>query len=95
MGVAVVTHEFLRHNFAAVGGNPDGTTEEKNKKALKNATIIITSSIGAALTFPGCVSMQGPEFTAFTNLIYSKSAYQSSSEFLLLRRNEQLLTIMI
>ncbi|KZP16605.1 NAD(P)-binding protein [Athelia psychrophila] len=58
MGVAVVTHEFLRHNFAAVGGNPDGTTEDKNKKALQNATIIITSSIGAALTFPGCSAYQ-------------------------------------
>lgn len=91
----MVTHEFLRHNFAAVGGNPDGTTEDKNKKALQNATIIITSSIGAALTFPGCVSMQGSEFTAFTDFIYTQSAYQPSSEFISRRKSGQSLTIMI
>ncbi|KZP03961.1 NAD(P)-binding protein [Athelia psychrophila] len=57
-GVANVTHEYLRHNFTAVGGYPDGTTEGKNKEALKDATVIITSSMGALHSMPGFSAYQ-------------------------------------
>lgn len=53
LGVANVTHEFLRHNFAAVGGSEDGTTEGLNKQALKDVSVIMTSSTGSNLMMPG------------------------------------------
>ncbi|KZP22874.1 hypothetical protein FIBSPDRAFT_952452 [Athelia psychrophila] len=49
IGVANVTNEFLRHNFAAAGGNPDGTTEHRNKEALDGTTVVITSSSSGPL----------------------------------------------
>ncbi|KAF7985981.1 hypothetical protein HWV62_41284 [Athelia sp. TMB] len=58
VGVANFTHEFLRHNFIAVGGSPDGTTESNNKQALKDVTVIVTSSIAAILSSPGSSAYQ-------------------------------------
>ncbi|KZP08039.1 hypothetical protein FIBSPDRAFT_1052611 [Athelia psychrophila] len=49
IGVANVTNEFLRHNFAAAGGNPNGTTEHRNKEALEDTTVVITSSSSGPL----------------------------------------------
>ncbi|KZP23594.1 NAD(P)-binding protein [Athelia psychrophila] len=53
LGVANVTHGFLRHNFAAVGGSPDGTTAGLNSDALKGVSVIGTSSMGSNSTMPG------------------------------------------
>ncbi|KAF7973781.1 hypothetical protein HWV62_14258 [Athelia sp. TMB] len=58
IGVANFTHEFLRHNFTAVGGSSDGTTESNNKQALKDVTVIVTSSIAAILSSPGSSAYQ-------------------------------------
>jgi hypothetical protein len=57
LGVGYVTHQFLRHNFAVVGGSPDGTTPGKNKEALHNVSVITTTSIGSFdYLLPGLVS---------------------------------------
>lgn len=60
LGVGNVTHAFLRHNFAAVGGNPDGTTAGLNSEALKGVSVICTSSIGSTYVLPGFVSRWQP-----------------------------------
>ncbi|KAF7985979.1 hypothetical protein HWV62_41280 [Athelia sp. TMB] len=73
IGVANFTHEFLRHNFAAVGGSPDGTTEGKNKQALKDVSVIVTSSAGALVSFPGFSAYQ-PTSKFFPACNYSSGA---------------------
>lgn len=74
-GVAYVTHQFLRHNFAVVGGSPNGLTKDKNKMALKNVSIITTSSVGAFLCVPGFSSYMPSKtwanrFTQFLDVEY-------------------------
>ncbi|KZP22860.1 hypothetical protein FIBSPDRAFT_952435 [Athelia psychrophila] len=39
----------MRHNFAAAGGNPDGTTEHKNKQVSGDTAVVITSSASGPL----------------------------------------------
>lgn len=56
LGVGNMTHAFLRHNFAAVGGNSDGTIAGLNNEALKDVSVIFTSSMGSTSVLPGFVS---------------------------------------
>lgn len=75
IGVGNVTHQFLRHNFMTVGGSPDGTTEGKNKTALKNVSVITTSSFGAIACNPGLSAYQPSKtwtnrFTQFLDAEY-------------------------
>jgi len=82
LGVGYVTHQFLRHNFAVVGGSPDGTTPGKNKEALHNVSVITTTSIGSFdYLLPGLSGYQTSKTWANRFTQFLDAEYGSTSSF--------------